>query len=85
MDGNQGEIVAALRAAGAHVQSMASIGKGCPDLLVSYQGRWYVAEVKGPDGTLTNMESKWHAKARAWVHILRSVDDALEMIAEALR
>jgi hypothetical protein len=46
VDGNQAAVVAALRAVGATVQSLASVGGGCPDLLVGYRGRTYLLEVK---------------------------------------
>ena len=35
-----------LRRVGCFVQSLASIGKGCPDLLVGKAGSWLVLEVK---------------------------------------
>jgi hypothetical protein len=38
VDATQSAIVKALRKRGAFVQSMASIGKGCVDLLVSFPG-----------------------------------------------
>ena len=46
IDANQPEIVKALRDVGAFVQSLATIGKGCPDLLVAFRGKWHVLEVK---------------------------------------
>lgn len=47
-DGNQPEIVAALRAVGASVATCQAVGKGFPDLVVGYQGRNYMIEVKDP-------------------------------------
>ena len=65
-DANQDEIVAALRAIGAQVQSLAAVGDGVPDLLVAYHG-WHVLEVK--DGSkppshrkLTPDEAAWHER-----------------------
>ena len=52
VDANQAEIVAAFRAAGATVLHLHSIGHGCPDLLVGYQGRNLLVEVKTADGKL---------------------------------
>jgi hypothetical protein len=46
VDANQAAVVRALRAVGATVQSLASVGGGCPDLLVGYRGRTYLLEVK---------------------------------------
>lgn len=67
VDGNQAEIVDALRRVGATVQSLAAIGKGCPDLLVGYNGTTYLMEVKDPtkpksDIQLTPDQREWHSK-----------------------
>jgi len=67
-DANHEQVVSALRAAGATVQSLASVGKGVPDLLVGHQGHTLLMEVK--DGQkppshrrLTEDQLKWHG---AW-------------------
>ena len=39
VDANQEQIVQALRACGATVQSLAGVGKGVPDLLVGIRAR----------------------------------------------
>ena len=46
IDANHEQVVTALRAAGATVQSLAGVGKGVPDLLVGYQGQTLLMEVK---------------------------------------
>ena len=63
-DSNHEEIVKALRAVGATVQSLAAVGHGVPDLLVGYQGKTILMEVK--DGKkspskreLTEDQVKW--------------------------
>jgi Holliday junction resolvase len=86
IDKNQTEVVAALRKIGASVQSLASIGKGCPDLLVGFQGKLYLIEVK--DGTnapskqlLTDDQKKWHENwTGSPVHVVRSIDGALKIL-----
>ena len=45
-DSNQSAIIDAFRACGATVQSLHSIGKGCPDLLNGYGGHNRLIEVK---------------------------------------
>lgn len=84
VDDNHAEIVSALRQVGCHVQSLAAIGKGCPDLLVGYGGKWRVLEVK--DGAkvqsarrLTQDEIDWiiAVKNRAPVHVVETVEDAI--------
>lgn len=66
-DTNQQAVIDALRQAGATVQSLAEIGNGCPDLLVGYNGRTFLMEVK--DGTKPPSETKltvnqveWHSR-----------------------
>lgn len=79
-DANQSEIVAALRGAGASVQDLHEVGRGCPDLLVGYRGQTYLLEVKGPGGRLNSREALWHLEWRGQARIVRDADDALEAI-----
>ena len=88
IDGNQTEIVQALRAAGATVQSLAAVGHGCPDLLVGMHGTSYLMEVK--DGSLapsrrrlTPDEAAWHAMWQGHVAVVESAADALACIGKA--
>lgn len=87
VDANQVEIVEALRRAGAFVQSLHTIGKGCPDLLVAFRGSWHVLEVKDgkklpSDQALTKPELRWILAAEkcAPVHVVNSVEQALKAI-----
>lgn len=66
-DANQQAVIDVLRQVGASVHSLAAIGDGCPDLLVGYNGRTFLMEVK--DGTkrmsdirLTDDQVQWHRK-----------------------
>ena len=83
-DGNQREIVSALRAAGCFVQSVADVGNGCPDLIVAYHGRVFMMEIKDGAGKLTADEAAWVAEFEriggVAVHIVRSAEDALRVI-----
>ena len=87
VDANHKSIVDGLRAVGAEVQSLADIGRGVPDLLVGFKGRWYVAEIK--DGAkvksrqkLTDAEGTWHERFSriAPVHVWTSLEEALKAI-----
>ena len=85
IDANQPEIVKALRAVGASVQSLAEVGRGVPDLLVGYRGKQHLLEVK--DGSkppsarrLTEDEQNWHDAWRGKVWVVKTVDEALEAI-----
>lgn len=80
VDANQDQIVSALRAAGASVQSLAPIGRGCPDLLVAKAGEMYLLEVKHGTGVPNELQMRWHAAWEAPVFVVYSPDDALRAI-----
>ena len=85
VDDNQRVIVAALRDAGAFVQTLHQVGGGCPDLLISFRDAWFVFEVKDGDKSasrqrLTPDEELWHQQARARVYVVTDIDEALAAI-----
>lgn len=80
LDQNHLEISDALSAVGASVQSLASIGCGCPDLLVSYRGKHFIIEVKTDIGGLTTAQEKWILHCQGPVAIVRDVAGALRAI-----
>jgi len=82
IDANQPEIVKALRAVGASVQSLADMGRGVPDLLVGWRGLNLLFEVK--DGAkppsarrLTPDEERWHRGWRGQVVVVEDPRSAL--------
>lgn len=82
VDANQDAIVTALRAAGASVQSLAPIGKGCPDLLVAFRRALFLIEIKNRAGKnkVGELQTKWHAEWRSDVHVAYTPDEALRVI-----
>jgi len=85
VDQNHTQVVSALRAAGASVQSLAAVGKGVPDLLVSINGVNILMEVK--DGNkpksaqkLTEDQIKWHGAWQGPVCVVDGPEAALRMI-----
>jgi len=85
LDANQPEIVEALIQAGCSVQSLASLGRGVPDLLVGRGGRNFVLEVKDPaqppsKRKLTRDELLWFQRWRGHRIIVESVGDALAAV-----
>ena len=85
IDGNQQAIVEALRAAGATVKIVSSVGDGFGDLVVGAHGVNYLLEVK--DGRkppskrlLTPDERRFHAEWRGQIDVVCSVTDALDVI-----
>lgn len=83
VDVNQPAIVAGLRRCGALVQDLHEVGKGCPDILVGWQGALHVIEVKAPGktGHLTDDEFTWHQKWHGYpVHVCETLHEALHAI-----
>lgn len=85
VDRNQPEIVQALRKAGATVQHLHTVGQGCPDILVGFRGCNLLYEIKDGEAIpskqkLTGPEKDWHDLWRGEVHIVRSADEAIEVM-----
>lgn len=87
-DANHTEIIEALRRSGCTVQSLASVGKGCPDIAVGVRGMNYFLEIK--DGSkppskrkLTPEELVWHSTWRGQVVTVESVEQALKAVGVA--
>lgn len=84
IDDNQTQIVKHLRAVGASVQSIASVGRGAPDLLVGYRGKNYLFEVKAPGSPskqkLTADELKWQRNWGGECYIIDKSEQALKVI-----
>lgn len=85
VDANQGDIVDALLAVGATVQTLAAVGDGVPDLLVGFRLMNFLLEVK--DGAkapsarkLTDDQEKWHSAWRGQSQVVNSIDEALQAI-----
>ena len=65
-DANQGEIINALKGVpGVSVQSLASVGDGCPDLLVGAQGQTFLVEVK--NGSMVPSRRTFTDDQRTWI------------------
>jgi len=80
VDANQAAIVKALRQVGVSVQSLATIGKGCPDILAAKGDKVWMIEIKGPKGKLTPDQVEWIGKWKGRVDIIRTVDEALVLV-----
>lgn len=85
VDANQQEIVAALRAAGCTVVSLATVGGGVPDLLVGRGGQNYLLEVKRPgrgrhDPEHADKQLSWHAGWRGQVALVYTREAAMRAV-----
>lgn len=80
VDANQKEIVEALRAVGASVQHLHTVGQGCPDLLVGFRGKNFLIEVKEPGNALTRDQVIWLKEWRGRMDVVYNVYEALRSI-----
>ena len=86
IDANHRDIVTVLRAYGASVQTLAAVGQGVPDLLVGYQGRNYLVEVKDGNKSpsrrrLTDDQEAWRETWRGELpYVVRDREDAMAML-----
>lgn len=80
VDSNQREIVINLRAAGASVAHLHTLGKGVPDLLVGWRGSNFLLEVKSPNGQLTKSEKDFCEHWHGQVAVVKTWEEALLVI-----
>jgi hypothetical protein len=62
------------------VQSLASVGNGCPDLLCAWGGPAAVLEVKVPGEQLNPVQKKWHREWGGKAHVVYSLAEAVEVM-----
>ena len=79
IDANQTEIVEALRAVGASVQSLATVGGGCPDIAVGWRGKVWLIEIKDRS-RFTPAQKKWHRDWQGKAYVANDANEALEII-----
>ena len=87
-DGNHAEIVNDLRAMGFSVESLASVGKGMPDIAVGWDKLNWFFELKDPtvpkaDQQLTEPQVKWHNSWRGQVAVVKDTWQLLQAIVES--
>jgi hypothetical protein len=62
------------------VVDLHTVGHGCPDIAVAYQGQTWLVEIKTAVGRLTNDEREWWDKWQGERTIVRSVEDAARLL-----
>jgi Holliday junction resolvase len=88
VDANQREIVDALKEAGASVCDLSGCGKGVPDILIGYNGRNILAEIKRPwakgiakaDLELTPPQVEFFDAWLGQVAKITTIEEALELL-----
>lgn len=82
VDGNQAEIVVALRKIGASVTPLHMVGSGFPDLIVGWRGRNVLFELKDPKQPpnkrkLTDDEAIWFGNWRGEAYVIETIEQAI--------
>ena len=85
VDRNQPEIVDGLRKFGATVKILSAVGDGCPDILVGYNGKNYLMEIKDcqkppSKRRLTDDQKKWHGKWKGQKCVVETIAKAVEIL-----
>jgi Holliday junction resolvase len=85
VDKNHPELVACLRKLGCSVLSLATVGKGCPDLLISYQKQCYLVEVKSEHGKLNTWQEEWGRRWGSPVYVVKTKEDCVALLIKLRR
>ena len=80
VDTNQREIVDFARRHGATIAHLHTLGRGIPDLLIGYQGRNYLVEIKSEDGKLTTDEETFFNNWRGDAAVVTSKKDLIRLL-----
>ncbi len=67
-----------MRHAGATVQDLHLVLKGCPKYLVGYKGQNFLMVIN--KGKLNAKEFAWHMNWQGQVAVVKTLDDALKVI-----
>jgi Holliday junction resolvase len=82
VDVNQKDIVNALKMFGVSVVDLSSVGKGCPDLLIGFNNKTYLIEVKRDSkAKFTPQQLHFNESWRGGVVVrVETVQDALALL-----
>lgn len=80
VDGNQTEIVNALRTLGCSVAVTSTVGKGFPDLVVGIAGRTLLVEVKMKKGTYTADQLAFVSSWKGNYYTVRTREDCVALV-----
>lgn len=85
VDKNHKDIVECFRKIGCSVLSLSAVGKGCPDLLISYQKQCYLVEVKSEHGKLNTWQEEWGRRWGSPVYVVKTKEDCVALLIKLRR
>lgn len=77
VDNNHSEIIEQAKKLGMSVQSLHTIGKDCPDVLLGYAGINILCEIKSGKNDLSDGQQKYHDEWQGQIATVRSIDDVV--------
>lgn len=80
VDKNQKSIVSHFRKFGASVTHLHSVGAGCPDILVGYNGVNYFVEIKSEKGKLNELQVKFFQEWNGQICVIRTNKEVEELL-----
>lgn len=79
-DGNQPEIVEALRKVGVSVEHLHMVGGGMPDLLCCVRGETLLLEIKEPGKSLNKQQVEFISRWPGRIEVAHSPEEAVKQV-----
>ena len=80
VDSNQAQIIADLKKIGVSVLNLSRVGGGCPDILVGWQGKNILIEIKTAKGNLNDSQIEFFEQWKGPKFVCKSINEIIEII-----
>lgn len=80
VDSNQAQIIADLKKIGVSVLNLSRVGGGCPDILVGWQGKNILIEIKTAKGNLNDSQIEFFEQCKGLKFVCKSINEIIEII-----
>ena len=80
VDSNQAQIIADLKKNGVSVLNLSRVGGGCPDILVGWQGKNILIEIKTAKGNLNDLQIEFFEQWKGPKFVCKSINEIIEII-----
>ena len=80
VDSNQAQIIADLKKIGVSVLNLSRVGGGCPDLLIGWQGKNILIEIKTAKGNLNDLQIEFFKEWKGPKFVCKSINEIIEII-----
>ena len=80
VDSNQAQIIADLKKIGVSVLNLSRVGGGCPDILVGWQGKNILIEIKTAKGNLNDLQIEFFKEWKGPKFVCKSINEIIEII-----